>query len=54
MDRKEVKRRFDALGFDFPRTEAQLAQFDEAFKDYPHKTDGMKVDPFKIIGNENN
>lgn len=52
MERKEVKKRFKELGFDFPRTEDELRKFNEAFKDYPHKTDGMKVDPLKILNNE--
>lgn len=51
MDREEVQKRLDELGFEWPSNEGELIAFNEAFKDYPHKTDEMKIDPIKIIKN---
>ncbi|WP_421809049.1 hypothetical protein [Flagellimonas sp.] len=49
MKRKEVKKRFKELGFEFPATEEELKAFNDKFKDYPYKLNENNVDPLKII-----
>lgn len=46
---QQVNQAFEELGFEFPKTEAQLERFDEKFKDFPHKLDPRVIDPKKII-----
>ena len=51
VDKEQLltKRYFKELGFEFPRNEEELKQYEEKFKDFPYKLEGVKIDADKIM-----
>lgn len=49
INRANVSKWLSALGFSFPRNEAEEKTFDRLYSDYDHKLGEVKIDASKLI-----